>query len=100
MQVGKISKINKSAEWKTMQVGILGILLLLIMVFAYKSQNLIKVQVGKFLKFDKVCCTIIQQTKVRKHLQFHTAHKYFFFQIFDHSVLNCELRTVHNCNMK
>ena len=47
MQVGKISKINKSAGWnKAVQVGISGNLLLLIMVFAYKSQNSIKVQVG------------------------------------------------------
>ena len=47
MQVGKISKINKSAGWnKAMQVGILKNLLLQIMVFAYKSQNLIRVQVG------------------------------------------------------
>ena len=47
VQVGKISKIDKSAGWnKAVQVEILGILLLQIMVFAYKSQNLIKVQVG------------------------------------------------------
>ena len=47
VQVGKISKINKSAGWnKAIQVGILGNLLLQIMVFAYKSQDLIKVQVG------------------------------------------------------
>ena len=47
VQVGKISKINKSAGWnKAVQVGILENLLLQIMVFAAKSQNLIKVQVG------------------------------------------------------
>ena len=47
VQVGKILKINKSTGWnKAMQVGILGNLLLSIMVFANKSQNLIKVQVG------------------------------------------------------
>ena len=33
--------------------------------FSWKSQNLISVQVGKFLKFDKVCCTIIWETKVQ-----------------------------------
>ena len=47
-----------------MQVGILENLLLLVMVFAAKSQNLIKVQVGKFLKINKVCCTVIRETKV------------------------------------
>ena len=47
VQVGKNSKINKSAGWnKDVQVGILGNLLLKIMVFAYKSQFLIRVQVG------------------------------------------------------
>ena len=46
VQVGKILKIDKNAEWnKAVQVGILRNLLLQIMVFAYKSQNLIKVQV-------------------------------------------------------
>ena len=35
VQVGKISKINKSAGWnKAVQVGILGILILQIMGFA------------------------------------------------------------------
>ena len=38
-------------------------------VFAYQSQHLSTgwnkgVQVGKFLKFNKVCCTIIWKTKV------------------------------------
>ena len=47
VQVGKISKINKKAGWnKAVQVGCLENLLLQIMVFACKSQNLIKVQVG------------------------------------------------------
>ena len=47
VQVGKILKIDKSAEWnKTVQVRIFGNLLLKIMVFAYQSQNLIRVQVG------------------------------------------------------
>ena len=47
VQVGKISKINKSAGWnKAVQVGNLGHLLLQIKVFANKSPNLIKVQVG------------------------------------------------------
>ena len=36
----KISKFNKSAGWNK------------------------DMQVGKFLKFDKVCCTIIWKTKV------------------------------------
>ena len=36
----KISKFNKSAGWNK------------------------GVQVGKFLKFNKVCCTIIRETKV------------------------------------
>ena len=45
VQDGKILKIN--IGWnKAVQVGILGILLLKIMAFALKSQNLIKVQVG------------------------------------------------------
>ena len=46
-----------------MQAGTLGILLLKIMFFACKSQNLINVQVEiracrseNFLKFDKICC--------------------------------------------
>ena len=61
MQIGKITKIDKSTGWnKAVQFGILGNLLLHIMVFAYKSQNSIKMQAGKFLKFNKVFCTIIQ----------------------------------------
>ena len=47
LQVGKILKINKSAGWnKAMQVGNLGNILLQIIVLAYESQNLAKVQVG------------------------------------------------------
>ena len=46
-QVGQISKFNKSAGWnKAVQVGILGILILEIMVFALKFQTLIKLHVG------------------------------------------------------
>ena len=38
VQVGKISKIDKSAGWnKAVQVGVLGILVLQIMSFACKS---------------------------------------------------------------
>ena len=42
----KISKFNKSAGWNR------------------------GVQVGKFLKFNKVCCTIIRETKVALLLLF------------------------------
>ena len=72
MQISKISKINKSAGWnKAVQVGNLGHLLLQIMVFANKSPNLIKVQIGKILEFNKVCCTFIRETKVRVEFLMH-----------------------------
>ena len=41
----KTSKFNKSAGWNK------------------------GLQVEKFLKFDKVCCTIIWETKVREHAE-------------------------------
>ena len=67
IQDGKISKIEKSTGWnKAVQARLLGILLLWIIAFVYKSQHLIKVQVGKFLKFIKVCCTIIRKTYLSK----------------------------------
>ena len=64
VQVGKISKINKSAGWnKAVQVGILGNLSLQIMVFAYKSQNLIRVQVGiRECRLENLKKLIIVQT--------------------------------------
>ena len=65
VQVGIISKTNKYAGWnKALQVGIIGILLLYIKVSHENLQILIKVRVGKFLRFNKVCCTFIRETKV------------------------------------
>ena len=47
VHVSKILKINKYAGWnKAMQVVILGNLSLLFMIFAYKSQNFVNMQVG------------------------------------------------------
>ena len=72
MQFGNILKINKSAGWnKAVQVRILGILLLISYGFCMQIPKFKEsagwnkgVQVGKFPKFDKVCCTIIRETKV------------------------------------
>ena len=59
VQVGKILKIDKSAGWNfgnfiTMNYG-----------FCLEiSRFKIKVQVEKFVKFNKVCRTFIQETQV------------------------------------
>ena len=64
VQVGKMSKINKSAGWNNaMQVGILGNVLLQIMVFFFQISKFNKSASWKILKFNKVYCTIIWETK-------------------------------------
>ena len=54
----------------------MGILLLWIMVFADKSQNLMNEHVGiracrleNFKKFNKFCCTIMKETKVKQYYE-------------------------------
>ena len=46
MQVGNLTEINKRAGWNK------------------------GVQVGKFLKFNKICCTIIRDLKVHRSISF------------------------------
>ena len=68
-QVGRILNIDRSAGLnKAMQVRILGILLrcCLKVSKSNKSAGWKKgAQAVKFLKLNKFCCTLIQETKVR-----------------------------------
>ena len=71
MKVGKISKSNKHAGWNfrnfiTMDYGFS----LKILKFNKSAGWNKGVQVGKMLKINKVCCTIIKETKVSSYSTF------------------------------